>query len=61
MSQDETVSVMMISFRYLSRNQLELMEAFEHVTSWLKDLRAHADENVSIIRKSQLCLGGDGG
>jgi hypothetical protein len=27
--------------------------AFEHVTSWLDDLKAHADENVSIIRKSQ--------
>jgi hypothetical protein len=26
--------------------------AFEHVKSWLDDLRAHADENVSIIRKS---------
>jgi hypothetical protein len=23
--------------------------AFEHVTSWLRDLKAHADENVSII------------
>jgi hypothetical protein len=31
-----------------------LRAAFEHVTSWLKDLRAHADENVSIIRKSQV-------
>jgi len=28
----------------------QLNAAFEHVTSWLKDLRAHADENVSIIR-----------
>jgi hypothetical protein len=24
--------------------------AFQHVASWLDDLRAHADENVSIIR-----------
>ena len=27
------------------------MVAFEHVTSWLQDLRAHADENVAIIRE----------
>jgi hypothetical protein len=31
--------------------------AFEHVTSWLKDLRAHADENVSIIRGFILAAG----
>ncbi|KAK1926446.1 GTPase [Papiliotrema laurentii] len=33
-------------------------DSFEHVTSWLKDLRAHADENVSIIlvaNKVDLC------
>jgi Ras-related protein Rab-2A/Rab family protein len=32
--------------------------AFEHVTSWLDDLRSHADENVSIIlvaNKTDLC------
>lgn len=34
-----------------------LMAAFEHVTSWLGDLRAHADENVSIIRASADGLG----
>ncbi|WOO79747.1 Ras-related protein RABB1b [Vanrija pseudolonga] len=33
-------------------------ETFEHATSWLDDLRAHADENVSIIlvaNKTDLC------
>jgi hypothetical protein len=24
--------------------------AFDHVTSWLDDLRSHADDNVAIIR-----------
>ena len=35
----------------------ELTEAFEHVTSWLKDLREHADENVSIIRMLSSLVG----
>ncbi|WVQ74110.1 hypothetical protein IAR50_003699 [Cryptococcus sp. DSM 104548] len=33
-------------------------ETFEHATSWLSDLRAHADENVAIIlvaNKTDLC------
>ncbi|GFZ46616.1 GTP-binding protein YPT32/YPT11 [Saitozyma sp. JCM 24511] len=33
-------------------------ETFQHVASWLDDLRAHADENVSIIlvaNKTDLC------
>ena len=30
--------------------------AFEHVTSWLDDLKKHADENVSIIREPGLIL-----
>ncbi|KGB80245.1 rab family protein [Cryptococcus deuterogattii 99/473] len=33
-------------------------DSFEHVTSWLDDLRRHADENVSIIlvaNKTDLC------
>ncbi|OCF37452.1 rab family protein [Kwoniella heveanensis CBS 569] len=33
-------------------------ESFDHVTSWLEDLRKHADENVSIIlvaNKIDLC------
>ncbi|ORY27090.1 putative GTPase [Naematelia encephala] len=33
-------------------------DSFEHVTSWLDDLRAHADENVSVIlvaNKTDLC------
>ncbi|GMK59827.1 hypothetical protein CspeluHIS016_0900440 [Cutaneotrichosporon spelunceum] len=33
-------------------------ETFEHATSWLDDLRTHADENVSIIlvaNKTDLC------
>lgn len=35
-----------------------LTVAFEHVTSWLDDLRAHAEENCSIIlvaNKTDLC------
>nr|XP_031858165.1 uncharacterized protein CI109_006407 [Kwoniella shandongensis]KAA5525237.1 hypothetical protein CI109_006407 [Kwoniella shandongensis] len=33
-------------------------DSFDHVTSWLEDLRQHADENVSIIlvaNKTDLC------
>ncbi|KAK8846870.1 hypothetical protein IAR55_005960 [Kwoniella newhampshirensis] len=33
-------------------------DSFDHVTSWLEDLRKHADENVSIIlvaNKTDLC------
>jgi len=38
----------------IARSGLETDDiAFEHVTSWLDDLRAHADENVSIIRMSE--------
>jgi hypothetical protein len=29
--------------------------AFDHVTSWLNDLRANADENVAIICESSNC------
>jgi bifunctional pyridoxal-dependent enzyme with beta-cystathionase and maltose regulon repressor activities len=36
---------------------MELTTAFEHATSWLEDLRTHADENVSIIRE---CIGDAG-
>lgn len=32
--------------------------AFDHVSTWLEDLRAYADEDVSIIRESSsnMCL-----
>ena len=33
-------------------SQAHTVAAFEHVTSWLNDLRAHADANVAIIRES---------
>jgi hypothetical protein len=42
-------------FEWLETDEL----AFEHVKSWLDDLRAHADENVSIICKSFLVIKAD--
>ena len=41
----------------MEQGEEELTEAFEHVTSWLKDLREHADENVSIIRTLSSLVG----
>lgn len=42
----------------LTRSARSLTKAFEHVTSWLDDLRTHAEENCSIIlvaNKTDLC------